>query len=65
MKGINSLFLQADEACSKILYGDKVIKMNYILDTFEVEYTPADRDAGERMPKVRLVSDDASVDITD
>jgi len=65
MKGINSLFLEADEACSEILYGDMVIEMNEILDTFEVEYTPADREAGERMPKIRLVSDYASVDITD
>lgn len=65
MKSINSLFLQADEGCAQILYGDKVMKMNDILDTFEVEYTAADRESGERLPKIRLVTDDASVDITD
>ena len=65
MKNINSLFLAANEGCSHILEADKVEEMNEILDSFDVEYTAANRTAGEVLPTIKLVSDDASIDITD
>jgi hypothetical protein len=39
--------------------------MNEILDSFDIEYTAANRTAGEVLPTIKLVSDDASIDITD
>ena len=39
--------------------------MNEILDTFTVEYTPSNRSAGEMQPTIKLVSKDATIDITD
>jgi len=64
IKNINDLFLEADSHCPDLVLEETVEKVNSVLDTFSVEFTPADRKAGEKLPKIKLSSYDTSVDIS-
>lgn len=65
MKNINNLFLKADEKCPDLIQEETIEKMNSFLDASEVEYTPANASAGERMPKIQVSKNGAKIDLTD